>query len=120
MLRSRLLAASALVTGAAASSQPRAAKCAPVPLASSASCAHRPTAVLVHGLDSSRETWVGTSAALASRGYPSIAFDLRGHGESALGDEGDFSARALAEDVLAAIRAHGIQRAVLVGHQGAY
>lgn len=76
----------------------------------------RPTAVLLHGLDSSRETWRASVEALAARGFAAVALDLRGHGESPLGDASAFSAAALAEDVLAAIRSRGISRAVLVGH----
>jgi len=89
---------------------------AALPLASTVSSPLRPTIVLVHGLDSSRETWHGLIAALAKRGYPAIAFDQRGHGESPLGDPASFSAAALAEDVLAAVAAQGIESCVLVGH----
>ncbi|KAG8458994.1 hypothetical protein KFE25_006539 [Diacronema lutheri] len=102
------------VAGAAACAEPSA--CAPVALASSARTVHYPTAVLLHGLDSSRETWRGTLGRLAERGVPALALDLRGHGESALGDAREFSAEALANDVLASIRSHGVKRAVLVGH----
>jgi pimeloyl-ACP methyl ester carboxylesterase len=72
--------------------------------------------VLVHGLDSSKETWSGVLADLAACGYPAIALDLRGHGESPLGHPADFSPAALASDVLHAVRAAGIDRYVLVGH----
>ena len=89
-----------------------------VPLASSVLAPHRPTTVLVHGLDSSRETFAGTVAELAAMGYPAVALDLRGHGESALGPEAAFSPQSLARDVLAAVAAlvpsgRGV---VLVGH----
>merc|ERR1712100_485381 len=50
-------------------------------------------------------------------GYPTIALDLRGHGESPLGDPSEFSSRALAADVLIAIKDHNIRTpVVLVGH----
>ena len=69
------------------------------------------------GLDSSKETFASTLADLTAKGYPAIAFDLRGHGESPLGDEADFSPAALATDVLTAIRDMGAPNgAVLVGH----
>lgn len=87
-----------------------------VQLASSVRSPNLPTAVLVHGLDSSKETWSAVVAELQAAGYPAIALDLRGHGESPLGDVADFSPRALASDVLAAIRAHDLERVVLVGH----
>ena len=75
-----------------------------------------PTTVLVHGLDSSKETWRGTLAALHEKNKPALALDLRGHGESPLGDALDFGADALADDVLDAVRRAGIKRWVLVGH----
>lgn len=87
-----------------------------ISLASSSRSVNIPTTVLVHGLDSSRETFKGTAARLLEDGYPCLTLDLRGHGESPLGDPDDFTASALGEDVLAAVRAHGIDRAVLVGH----
>ena len=118
----RALAVSA-VGAACAASQLRPATSGPaipqartIALASSGRATLLPTAVLVHGLDSSKETFSGTMRGLVADNYPVISLDLRGHGESPLGDEDDFSAPALAADVLEAIRAHGIERAVLVGH----
>lgn len=87
-----------------------------VPLASSVSSPHLPTTVLVHGLDSSKETFSGVVAELNAAGYPALALDLRGHGESPLGAEVDFTPAALADDVLRAIDSLGLRRAVLVGH----
>lgn len=87
-----------------------------VQLASTVRSAGRATTVLVHGLDSSKETWTGVLADLAACGYPAIALDLRGHGESPLGHPADFSPAALASDVLLAVRAAGIDRCVLIGH----
>mgnify|MGYP002632290466 CR=1 FL=1 len=88
----------------------------PVVLASNVLSPHRPTTVLVHGLDSSKETWNGVLAQLATAGYPAIALDLRGHGESPLGDPKGFTAQQLAEDVIDAVRAHGVDDCVLIGH----
>ena len=87
-----------------------------VPLASTIATDNLPTCVLVHGLDSSKETWNGVISDLARQGYPAIALDLRGHGESPLGDETHFSSQALACDVLHAIKAHVQGPVVLVGH----
>lgn len=72
-----------------------------VPLASSVATSNVPTCVFVHGLDSSKETWSGVVAELLREGYPAVALDLRGHGESVLGDADDFSSLSLARDVLA-------------------
>ena len=47
-------------------------------------------------------------AELASRGYPAMALDLRGHGESPFGPPDDFGAETLARDVWDAVVAHGV------------
>ncbi len=112
--------ASALPTNRVAC-QPSALRAAPpvasvLKLASTVQAPGRPTVVLVHGLDSSKETWKGVLGDLAARGYPAVAFDLRGHGETALGDPDDFSPSALAADVLEAVRSQGLSDVVLVGH----
>ena len=75
-----------------------------------------PTTVFVHGLDSSKQTWSSVQSDLLQRGYPSIAMDLRGHGESDLGDPSDFSAEALARDVLNVAQDLKGGPVVLVGH----
>ena len=50
----------------------------------------------------------GVLAELASRGYPAMALDLRGHGESPFGPPDDFGAETLARDVWDAVVAHGV------------
>jgi pimeloyl-ACP methyl ester carboxylesterase len=76
-----------------------------------------PTAVFVHGLDSSKDTWIPVVMDLVKAGYPCVALDQRGHGESPLGDPAHFCPGALAADVFAAAESHGIDRPfVLVGH----
>ena len=85
-------------------------------LASSVTQPHRPTTVLIHGLDSSKQTWGTVLAHLHAEGYPAIAFDLRGHGESPLGDPADFAPRQLANDVLVAAAQTGPGPFVIVGH----
>jgi pimeloyl-ACP methyl ester carboxylesterase len=108
------LGASALCGASAAALSPRPAT---VPLASTVCQPNLPTTVLVHGLDSSKETWSTVLGTLVSRGYPALALDLRGHGESPFGPPDDFSADALARDVWDAVVAHGIRGpVVLVGH----
>jgi pimeloyl-ACP methyl ester carboxylesterase len=89
-----------------------------VPLASSINRRAKPTVVLIHGLDSAKDTWSSASAKLIAAGVPTLAIDLRGHGESPLGDVEDFSAEALAADVEASVRAHGLDSRpiILVGH----
>ena len=119
LMRTRLgLSLAASVVGAVHMAQPARSRSssAVLPLASSTQSSQRATAVLVHGLDSSKETWAGVLADLAAAGYPAIAYDLRGHGESPLGEPDEFGPAALASDVLAAVHAAGISRCVLVGH----
>ena len=56
-----------------------------------------PTLVLIHGLDSTRFTWNPFIERCAGK-YNIVALDLRGHGESSLGDHpiASFSAAAIA------------------------
>lgn len=116
-LRTALSISTALAAGGcatAAYSTP--ARPPTVKLASSVASKNLPTTVLVHGLDSSKETFAGVAAELAAAGYPSISLDLRGHGESPLGNVDDFEPEALAADVLAAVRETTNGKCVLVGH----
>ena len=39
-----------------------------------------PTVVLIHGLDSAKDTWTAAQAELQQAGVPTLALDLRGHG----------------------------------------
>ena len=113
----RCIGVAAIGGAAALSAAAQSATPSPVALASTVRAPSRPTTVLVHGLDSSKETWSGVLADLTKAGYPALALDLRGHGESPLGDPASFSPTALANDVIVAARAHGVENgAVLVGH----
>lgn len=87
-----------------------------VTLATSVKSPFLPTAVFIHGMDSSRITWSRVIGDLTGLGYPTLGIDLRGHGESDCGDVNEFSAHSIAADVLQAIRDTGIERAVLIGH----
>ncbi|KAH8060880.1 protein methylesterase [Aureococcus anophagefferens] len=113
LFASRCVAVAAFATSSHALSDAR------IPLASSIN-AKKPTSVLVHGLDSSKETWTSTLAALQSKNYPCLALDLRGHGESPLGAVDEFSSEALARDVVAAVEARGVAKpwvlAALLAH----
>eukprot|EP00466_Bigelowiella_natans_P013912 jgi/Bigna1/139439/aug1.50_g14147 len=89
----------------------------PEQLASSLVRSSRPTLVLIHGLDSAKDTWASVQAELQKQQYPSLALDLRGHGESPLGNETSFNHEQLAADIRAAVIAHGVSRPfVLLGH----
>jgi len=87
-----------------------------VRLASTVWSPHLPTTVFVHGLESSREMWRSTLGFCAANAMPAIAVDLRGHGESDLGDPADFSTDQVVDDVHEAAVATGPGKIVLVGH----
>ena len=115
LLRQRAVFAVAAFSTAASAARADAPR--PVRLATSAARPFRPTTVLVHGLDSSKQTWETCLATLACEGYPVLAVDLRGHGESALGRAADFAPATLAADVVAAARRSGARGPlVVVGH----
>ena len=76
--------------------------------------------VFVHGHTSSKESWNPIVSRL--EGFNCIAFDLRGHGESALSPfgEDDYSPAALARDlhemVQSEVNSEGDKDIYLVGH----
>ena len=69
--------------------------------------------LLLHGLASSRRFWDLVVPGLA--GLPVVALDQRGHGESER-PSGPYDGGVVAADVLTALDALGISRAVVVGH----
>ncbi|WP_070195151.1 alpha/beta fold hydrolase [Streptomyces oceani] len=77
-----------------------------------------PAVLLVHGWTCSTAFWAPVIRALVAEGHRVIAYDLRGHGRSALADPAGYGTDTLAEDlcaVLDATLAPG-ERAVLGGH----
>ena len=88
-----------------------------VKLASTACNPCTPATVFVHGLDSSKDTWQPVIQDFVKAGYPCVALDQRGHGETPIGDVADFGPDALAADILHAAAEHGInQPFILVCH----
>jgi peroxiredoxin len=73
-----------------------------------------PPVVLLHGGGQTRHAWGTTARALADRGWHAYRVDLRGHGESAWPDDGDYRIDAFAADVRA-IAASLPEPPVLVG-----
>lgn len=76
-----------------------------------------PPIVLVHGWTCALRFWAHQLREL-SPSHRVIAYDLRGHGRSEAPKHGDFSPRALAQDLQAVLEATlaGSERALLVGH----
>lgn len=71
--------------------------------------------LLAHGFGQTRQSWRGTQAALASSGYGSLAWDMRGHGESNWNPVGaDYASEQFVADQVAAAALLGT-RPVLVG-----
>ncbi|MBI5287988.1 MAG: alpha/beta fold hydrolase [Chloroflexi bacterium] len=61
---------------------------------------HRPPIVLVHGAANSAVVWTFWQRALADRGWPSYAVDLRGHGASTPCDLSATTMQDYADDVI--------------------
>jgi non-heme chloroperoxidase len=73
-----------------------------------------PPVLLLHGGGQTRFAWGGTAAQLAADGWYAVSMDLRGHGESAWDDAGDYSVNAYVDDVRAVVPQLGT-KPVLVG-----
>jgi N-formylmaleamate deformylase len=74
-----------------------------------------PSALLLHGITSSAQSWVRVAPALANR-YRVYALDMRGHGDSIKPSRGAYSLRHTADDAAAFIDILGLVRPVLIGH----
>ncbi|MEA2609343.1 MAG: hypothetical protein QOJ75_1586 [Chloroflexota bacterium] len=71
--------------------------------------------VFVHSFGGSTRQWAAQLEHLR-RARRAIAFDLRGHGQSAAPRDGDYSVESMAADVGAVVNALDITKVVLVGH----
>jgi pimeloyl-ACP methyl ester carboxylesterase len=74
-----------------------------------------PLVVLLHGGGQTRHAWKGTGQLLARAGYFAVAFDARGHGDSAWAPDGQYGQDAMVEDLQHVIAALGNRRPALVG-----
>lgn len=75
-----------------------------------------PFFVFIHGLNSTRSTWKACMEELAGN-FNMISLDLRGHGESPLGAEEDFSAKMLVEDIRHTLIEESVPfPIILIGH----
>lgn len=67
--------------------------------------AARAVVLLLHGGGQNRHAWVTTARRLHARGYTVVAYDARGHGDSAWDPNGRYDLAGLASDLLA-VREH--------------
>jgi len=70
--------------------------------------------LLMHGGGQTRHAWGSTARALAKSGWRTISLDLRGHGDSAWAENGDYSFTSFAADCIAVCDQLG-KAPVLVG-----
>lgn len=75
-----------------------------------------PLVLCLHGFPDTPHTWDLLLPRLAAAGYRAVAPWLRGYHPSSSPADGDYSARALGQDVLALIAALGEERAIVIGH----
>ncbi|CRX38052.1 alpha/beta fold hydrolase [Estrella lausannensis] len=71
--------------------------------------------LFIHGAESSKETWTGPINALKDR-HTIYAIDLRGHGETPIGDAKEFSLQNLVNDVRNFVHQEHLNRFILVAH----
>jgi pimeloyl-ACP methyl ester carboxylesterase len=61
----------------------------------------RGTVILAHGGGQTRHSWASTAERLAEKGWRAVSLDLRGHGDSAWAEDGDYHLERFAEDLIA-------------------
>jgi pimeloyl-ACP methyl ester carboxylesterase len=61
------------------------------------------TVVLLHGSGQTRHSWTRTARRLAARGWTTIAFDARGHGDSAWSPDGAYTVDGMVGDLCSVI-----------------
>jgi pimeloyl-ACP methyl ester carboxylesterase len=76
--------------------------------------AGQPTVLFLHGGSLTAHTWDLVCLALRQR-YHCLAYDLRGHGDTAWSPEADYSLEAHRTDLEAVVEQLGLQRFILVG-----
>lgn len=74
-----------------------------------------PLVLLQHGGGQTRHAWKGVGEALGAAGYYAVAFDARGHGDSAWAPDGQYGQDVMVQDLKSVIAAVGNRRPALVG-----
>src|SRR2546428_2079740 len=66
-----------------------------------------PLVLLQHGGGQTRHAWKGVGEVLGAAGYYAIAFDARGHGDSAWAADGQYGQDVMVQDLRSVIAAVG-------------
>ena len=74
-----------------------------------------PLVLLQHGGGQTRHAWKGAGEVLGAAGYYAVAFDARGHGDSAWDPAGIYGQDIMVEDLQRVVEQLGGRRPVLVG-----
>ena len=74
-----------------------------------------PLVLLLHGGGQTRHAWKGAGETLGKAGYHAVAFDARGHGDSAWSQTGAYGVDHMVEDLCSVVAALGGGAPVLVG-----
>src|SRR3990170_4401347 len=74
-----------------------------------------PLVLLQHGGGQTRHAWKGAGEKLGATGYHAVAFDARGHGDSAWASDGLYGQDVMVQDLKCVVAALGNRRPVLVG-----
>jgi pimeloyl-ACP methyl ester carboxylesterase len=75
----------------------------------------RGTAILLHGGGQTRQSWGPAAAVLADRGWTSVTFDARGHGESGWSPTASYGVDDRVRDLRAVVRTVADELPVLIG-----
>jgi pimeloyl-ACP methyl ester carboxylesterase len=75
-----------------------------------------PAVVLTHGFVADTSTWSLVGPMLVARGFRVIAYDHRGHGQSAAAGSAGYGFEAWAADLMAVVESSGVDDATVVGH----
>ena len=74
-----------------------------------------PLVLLLHGGGQTRHAWKGAGETLGKAGYHAVAFDARGHGDSAWSPTGAYGVDHMVDDLCSVVAALGGGAPVLVG-----
>jgi len=72
-----------------------------------------PPVLLLHGGGQTRHAWTKTADELATRGWRTVALDLRGHGDSDWPESGEYDTEHFAADILCVVEQLGQAPAVV-------